>query len=345
MARLLLLTLLLGSGCTSTSVDLMVDNDIFGFGRQADRNYTNGVQLRVTHDTRHVPTVVRGVADLLRFLPLEHDEWATEPKVTFGWGLKHQMYTPSDLSRQDLIVDDRPYAGILSLSFLRAEEANHAEDPQRDYMFGRKVELGIVGPASKADTLQRRVHKEIDSTYPQGWHHQLHNEPVIAVSMYSRNRGLYLSRGKVPLLWWTGWEMDTVSAFGVTAGNLRTDAWASNKLRVGWNLSRELGPYERQTGFGQLGFDGKSHDFGFHLFGGVEGRGVIHDIFLDGNAWRGSHSVTREPFVADLQAGLGFRIKLGEGYLHSTFTYNHRTPEFREREEAHIFGTVRFWYQ
>ena len=44
-------------------------------------------------------------------------------------------------------------------------------------------------------------------------------------------------------------------------------------------------------------------DFGWYLFGGVEGRAVAHNLFLDGNTFAKSLSVQKKTFVADFQGG------------------------------------------
>jgi hypothetical protein len=63
---------------------------------------------------------------------------------------------------------------------------------------------------------------------------------------------------------------------------------------------------------------------------------VAHDIFLDGNTWKDSHSVDREPFVADLQAGLALlfdRFRL-------TYTHVFVSPEFRQQSQWDQYGAI-----
>lgn len=76
------------------------------------------------------------------------------------------------------------------------------------------------------------------------------------------------------------------------------------------------------------------------MFAGLEGRAVLYNIFLDGNAFTDSHSVDKEPFVGDLQAGLvvqwnRFRI---------TYTQIFRTKEFEGQDSGDIFGSLSFSY-
>jgi len=72
----------------------------------------------------------------------------------------------------------------------------------------------------------------------------------------------------------------------------------------------------------------------------VQGRGVVHDIFLDGNTLRDSHSVDRKPFVADLLAG----ATLGYSGMKLSFAKVLRTREFRGQPHDHRFGSITLSY-
>lgn len=72
-------------------------------------------------------------------------------------------------------------------------------------------------------------------------------------------------------------------------------------------------------------------------FGTADGRAVARDIFLDGNTFRDSPSVTKKPFVADLGAGVG----LIAGPWQLTYTQVWRTREFKtQRGRFNNFGSV-----
>jgi hypothetical protein len=73
------------------------------------------------------------------------------------------------------------------------------------------------------------------------------------------------------------------------------------------------------------------HNFSLFIFGAIDGRAVAHDIFLDGNTFRESRSVNKEPFVADLSAGLG----LIAGRWQATYTQVWRTREFKTQREQY----------
>ena len=44
------------------------------------------------------------------------------------------------------------------------------------------------------------------------------------------------------------------------------------------------------------------------MFGGIEGRYFLHNIYLDGSLFKDTHYVRNENFVHDLTAGFRFRF-------------------------------------
>lgn len=73
-----------------------------------------------------------------------------------------------------------------------------------------------------------------------------------------------------------------------------------------------------------------------YLFAGVYGRLVAHDVFLDGNTWRDSARVRREPLVGDLQAGLAGQWD----DVSFAYTYVARSSEFEGQKDAQRFGAL-----
>ena len=69
----------------------------------------------------------------------------------------------------------------------------------------------------------------------------------------------------------------------------------------------------------------------------LDWRAVARDIFLDGNTFRDSRSVNKEPFVADISAGIG----LIAGRWQATYTQVRRTREFKTQQGNYDqFGSV-----
>ena len=79
------------------------------------------------------------------------------------------------------------------------------------------------------------------------------------------------------------------------------------------------------------------HCFGWYLFPGIEGRAVARNIFLDGNTFRDSRNVDKEPLVGDLQFGIAITWRnLRLGYTHVL-----RTREFKgQGDRRDDFGAL-----
>lgn len=306
---------------------LYFENDIFN---GTDQYYTNALKLtwlssdltEFDEDTR----LPRWGLPLLRKLPLINRPGFQR---NVGLSLGQNIYTPEDISRSDLIKDDRPYAGwtYLSLTF-------HVKNVTRMDMF--EVTLGIVGPSSLAKQTQRTIHRWIDSKEPKGWDHQLRNEVGLNIAWQRNWRLLSAGMGR-------GFGFDFIPRIGVVAGNVSTFANIGGEIRIGYNLPFDFGTSFIRSGSGiEAPADSTDprlrhrENFGIHLFVDVDGRAVARNIFLDGNTWKESHSVDRRRLVADMAAGLSILYKR----MKISYAHVYRTKEFDGQDKAQSFGSV-----
>ncbi len=74
---------------------------------------------------------------------------------------------------------------------------------------------------------------------------------------------------------------------------------------------------------------------------GLEGRGILGNIFLDGTTFSDRHSVDKEYFVADLQASLTFQWD----YLSLRYTQIFHTGEYKSQDRSDVFGSLSISYQ
>lgn len=72
-----------------------------------------------------------------------------------------------------------------------------------------------------------------------------------------------------------------------------------------------------------------------HVFVAVDARWVLHDITLDGNTFKSSHSVDKRPMVADIGDG----VALHRGHWRFALARYHRTREFDGQEDIPVYGT------
>ncbi len=306
---------------------LYFENDFFG---GTDRYYTNGVKLSWISpdlsDYAESDKLPAWSLPYIRRLPLINEP-GFERNIGFSMG--QNMYTPRDISREDLIEDDRPYAGWAYFGI-----ALHGKNEYR--LDSMEIQLGIVGPESFAEQTQKFAHKLLGCQRPNGWGNQLKNEPGLVIA-YERKWRL-LQAGTVG-----GLAFDAIPHLGWAIGNVHTYANAGIEARLGWNISKDFGTHLiRPAGdfnppvsapellpYGNCGFS-------LNVFAQVECRAVLRDIFLDGNTLTDSHKVDKKHFVTDVAVGVSLiihRFKL-------SYARVLQTKEFKGQQDDQSFGSL-----
>ncbi len=311
----------------TSTFTFIFENDLFG---DTDSQYTNGLQLAWLSgdlaryaEAGRVPDWLLGAVSRMPFVNAEGR------LRNVGFALGQQMYTPEDISRRELVSDDRPYAGWLygGVSFM--SRSDHAMDVL-------ELQAGMVGPAALAEQAQNFVHEMRDLPTPKGWDHQLENEPGLNLILEHRDRRLRQTLHD-------RWAFDVITSSGGVVGNVATYLHAGGLFRLGWNLPFDFGTSPIRPGGdpnapaarGDPRLDGQTR-LGFHLFAGLGGRLVVRDIFLDGNTFADSHSVDKELLVGDFV--LGATLMAGPAKL--SYTQNFRSREFEGQPDSHNFGSV-----
>ncbi len=304
---------------------LFIENDVFAL---SDGGYTNGVELDwlspdLDTDAGRVPYWL--------------DVWSRKLAFSRGQGARRfvsvyfgqSMSTPEDITRKDLVVGDRPYAGVF-----RAGLGFHVR--RGSSMDSFRFEAGIVGPHSFAGDIQKFLHRTFGWTYPEGWAHQLKDEPFLGVA-YDRRwkvRAAAASKG-------LDWEI--IGHGGANLSNLFSGIGGGLEVRAGWNLPSDfgtslLGP---ASSAGALFEDpkwqrpGPDHA-GFHVFAGLEVHAVARDLLLDGNTFRSSYRVDKLPLTADITTGLALRHKR----LKASMIYAYQTRRFRGQNLKPLIGSL-----
>ena len=127
---------------------------------------------------------------------------------------------------------------------------------------------------------------------------------------------------------------------GATLGNVFTYGQVGALFRVGRGLKADYGPGRiRPALTGTDYFDGAyaRNRFGYYFFAGTQGRVVGRNIFLDGNSFRPSASVTKNILVADVQAGFSVFWSTA---VRVDFSVVERTEEFDGQNGSDPIGTA-----
>lgn len=294
------------------TLSLVIENDLFS---NKDGSYTNGVRVSRLAAPGQAPEWALRAARRFPFFP-------EDGTVRAGYAIGQNMYTSQDIEIPNPPLDDRPYAGWLYGSIGMIAEAGLRLDQL-------ELTLGVVGPASLAEQTQTFVHRVVGSREPRGWDTQLKNEPGV-VLIYKRSWRSFVERRVLGNAW------DMTSHAGGAIGNVFTHANAGLTMRLGQRLPRDYGPPRIQPSLPGSSFFLPQDGFGWYLFAGVEGRAVARNIFLDGNTFRSSRSVEKEPLVGDLQFGLA----LTWSDVRLAYTHVLRTREFKDQRNSSKFGAV-----
>lgn len=300
------------------------ENDLF---TGTDRNYTNGVKYSIISPDLSIhatdAALPRKVLEYIHRLPYIKGSSANfSHQAEFSLG--QNMYTPADISRSDLITNDRPYAGWTYMGM--AYHRKNAFADRLDFLDTLEIQLGLIGPQSFAEESQKLVHELRNLQRPNGWSHQLANEPGGAI-IFERKWLFHPNQEQV-------FGVDAITYAGAALGNVYTYANAGLEVRVGWNIPRNFGvSLIRPAGSTSLALDRSLRIF---AFGASNNRIVLRDIFLDGNTFADSHRMSKNLAIADLAAG----ISIGWQRFMLTWSQVMRTPEFREQTDNHSFGSL-----
>lgn len=292
------------------------ENDLYASGD--DRNYTNGARVTYYKMGEQPPAFFNAID---RLIPT----FTINPTTSIYYSLGQNIYTPKDITRATQDPNDRPWAAFLYGSAgMTSVTDNHIDEVE--------ATLGIIGPYALGKEVQTFVHDHIsDSPTPRGWDNQLKTEPGVMLSWERRFPERF------------GFDAGNFSAgvephFGVTLGNVYTYA--------NTGLSFRLSPHEgrwqddpirvRPNMPGTGAFFVPENKWSWELFGGVEGRAVARDIFLDGNTFADSYSVDKVPLVGDATAGLAFTYNK----VRISYAVVYRTKEFQDQDDPSVFGTV-----
>ncbi len=291
-----------------------------------DRHYTQGGELTYLSPMLGSAAFAQQFYSVLSG-PLPIFQPGPSVQRRFDVVLGQSIFTPTRYHDAPPDPRDRPFAGWLFSGGSLLQETG-----------GRTLEnfellAGVVGPSSLGKDAQEAFHaaagfnnRNLDAT----WKYQLKDEPGIMLT-YERKVRMFQTS-------FYGVEAEVIPEAGVTVGNVMTYGQIGGQFRIGHNLQADYGvPRIRPALSGTSWFDGSrmTSPFGWYLYGGVQGRAVARNIFLDGNSFANSRSVDKEIVVADFTAGASIFYK---DWAKLDFTYIERSPEFTTQKQWDHFA-------
>ena len=295
-------------------ISLVSDNDYLSI---EDYYYTAGQDILYRR-------LVQPNSGLHKFLKPRGGSDSSKIIVGYHYGVK--IFTPYDIVQTNAAKFDRPYAGwnFGNITFSNFPSMRRSNQYQ--------LEMGLVGPVSGMERLQRWIHELTHYTLPKGWQYQIPNELVVNV-YYGRLQNWRLTN-----------DLDIVSESAVQAGT------GSNK--VSQSLTMRLIQFNDigNSVFtnSRLSWDsrsqGRGRQFEFFFFFGAGVQYVVSNIFIEGSLFSNSNSqftAQHEPWVLTRKYGLMF----SKHDISWSVTFHHLSKEVKVGEShnyASLALSVRF---
>jgi len=312
---------------------LRIDDDFLALsGRDAD--YTGGFAYALNDDA---PVGPRWLARALDWI----DDALRVPRA--GTAGQHdafevalQLFTPRDLTAEEALPDDRPYANLVYASSSALEH-----DENRDIVRQTTFTLGVLGLPVVGD-LHRALHELLNSPLPNGYAHQISNggEPTFRYAFSSRR---LIASGLLG-------ERPYSARFGFTASlGYLTDASVEIAVRSGpdrvpwWSAPPPLSDYAGQPPIRSAG-DHTASPRGAVFEGGLAVRARVYNAFLQGQVRHADVTFSSSELNhLLLEAWFGVSTEL-EGGLAISYSLRWQSPEIATGAGSRSFswGTLSF---
>ncbi len=287
------------------------ENDSFA---NTDRSYTNGMRLAVLSGKQSKSALAKFVARNV----LGADDDAI---LRRGLAIGQSIFTPTNIEETAFIPDEHPYAGWLYGEY-------SAVIAQRNVIDQMSIQIGMVGPSAGGEFAQNEFHYLIGIEGAKGWDHQVKDELGVVLTYERKARRLFKLGN-------SDFGTDLTPNYGISVGNVYTQARAGLTMRMGQDLNNDYGPPRVRPSLGGAGYFTPDDQFSWHIFAGAEARAVAHNIFIEGSLLRKDpFDLTLKNFVTDYQAGLVVQM----WDVQFALSLVQRSKEFEEQDEAQRFG-------
>jgi lipid A 3-O-deacylase len=232
------------------------DNDFLNLrGEGTDRGYSNGLKLDIYY-TKNVKA--KFPSNLLLKI-------SDSVNNLYGWGITQQMYTPVDIKRKDIVIGDRPYAGVLYFSHTLI-----SSDSKNKQKLTTTLNFGTIGKYAFAKEVQTAVHGLINYQKPLGWDNQIKSDIIINYGI-SYERRLFMPSPNLEIL----------GEISGNAGTLTNNIGLGLQFRAGL-FNNYFSNYERPTFKDKKTGELKMSNYQFFIYMKTNGISVMDDATLQG---------------------------------------------------------------
>jgi lipid A 3-O-deacylase len=308
------------------SFNFYVENDSRNIGGPgSDNAYSSGLKISFTDADNVIPTYGEFLINQISVIK----QYSEKYKTNFGYFIGQQIYTPNDIRKSEIIIDDRPYASWLHAGVsaqFQGEESSHSFD----------LSFGIIGPEAYGEQIQNGFHKIIRIYGASGWKNQLKTEAAVSASYQQKIKFYEMHNQKKQIFF------DVIPYFGGVLGNVHINSYLGGLFRLGSNLPSDYGPARASLSDGDSFIDPEKiiSEFSFYGFAAARAIVVARNIFLDGNSFNDSHRVKKRNIVYESE--LGFFTSYKSASL--TWRFVTLSPEFYERSVINSYASLTLSY-
>lgn len=288
---------------------LVIDNDAFLFSA-VDRYYSSGIFATLKMKPRRRTSFAR------RFFAKD-----SAARENISLQLAHVFYTPYNPRWSNPDLFDRPYAGWI---YVQAGW----QGTSKSSSLRLSADLGVLGPATKVEPLQRWWHDIFGFRQLRGWEHQINNTPSLHASLNYMKR---LVRHPAAEIYWESSNRlgtilsQSVNGLSIRLGELKPfaqSAWGGNKIN------------------NEPGKPGQLQELFFYIKEDVRYR--LYDATVQGNFIGKSspHTETLKPWLFHHQVGMCVAFHRFDMMLAHNIT-SKETPE----SKFHQYITFEFFYR
>jgi hypothetical protein len=274
------------------------ENDFF---LKTDYYYTNGVAFEYLNSNIKVQVLDKFLSTPFTYEVKNH-----------SISVRQNMYTPEGMYESEILRNDRPYAGYLTLDYKTISRSTNKQ-------FSSSLTIGIIGEGSLAGATQIFVHSMDHLEKPVGWKYQMNNAPVINLNYKHQHR---IIKHDI---------FDLQYGISGRLGSLYTDASGEATIRIGM-INSLFGIYEAIPRFGGLEF---------YTFFTAEGRISFYDATLQGTIL--SYHASQHFFGNDQRYLLVTNLSTGLVISYNRFRLSSSvvkiSPEFKGGK-SHAWGSV-----
>ena len=290
----------------SDTASFTLENDFFG--SKEDNHYTNGAFLIWMRDSEEESIFNNVLSDL---------------QTNTAISLTHQMFTPTDKEATEPQWNDLPYAGYAKMNFLLYKS-------KENYFHEFGINIGAVGPMTKAEEIQDFFHKVVGDGRFKGWDNQLGDQLMAGVS--------YQFAYKTDTLDWRGFKFDSISNIRAEAGNFYTGGLVSTTVRISSFAQRSFitaGSFMVTDESDLLHID-KVQGFQWDLSAGIFVNGMYNYYIIDEGIDTG---YTIEP----MKSTIGWQFALNLMYDNFHYTYKLKSSHVNDQRHKRWGGMTVSW--